>query len=637
MSKNPFVKYKDQIQAVRGTLWFLPYPLYFLILIGLDVAFRYLYRTADSFSWGNLTPLLFTLGWALVLTGVAVVLPRRLSQIWIIFTCSLFAVLVLVHAVMYNLFGSFFSLQDLVYAGDGAKFFSLTYLKIRKALVLTSILAVVGSVLAAWLMPKKPWRPLRLLSVLPMVLGACLIMHLHTPLIYVEPETGSPVMTWDVTYEEKTAVDPEQLLYTEFTNANRCLNLTGLYHYTVRNAVVTLNPSFADEQRAILALDAWQEENQPALSDYAGTLEGKNLIMIMLESIDTFLLTEDYMPNLYTLQQRSVNFVNNYTPLYLTAGTFGTEFLSVTGLIPPQNGASTDAYVENSFPYSLPNLFRSEGYTANSFHSASRAIYNRGSIHENLGFQAYHPYTDMKMDDYMLDSQLLGGFDLMVSADPFYSFIITYSGHGPYDDSMSNISDPHLEAAQAAVAASGVTGSEENMEEYTLAVAHAMETDSFIGGLVAALEESGHSDDTVLVIYADHYCKYMTDVEFLLELKGVPNRNLLCNTPFFIYSSDLEPQTVEKVTSSVDIYPTVCSLFGLDVDLSFFMGNDALSDDGGYVYWRDYSWYDGQRYVDGSTIPDDEYGAQISAMVRRKLNLSLNAIIYDYFAQETAE
>lgn len=631
------MKHKGFLQKERERLWFLPFPLYFCILVALDVAFRYLYRTAGSFSWSNLTPLLFTLGWALAMAAVAAILPRRLGQVWIIFTCSLFAVLVLVHAVMFNLFGSFFSLQDLVYAGDGAKFFSLSYLKIRKALILCALLAVAGSILCAWLMPKKKWRPRRLFALIPMAAGAALILSLHTPLVYVEPETGSGTMTWDVTYEEGEEIDPTQLLYTEFTNANGCLNLTGLYHYTVRNAVVTLTPSFADEQRAIQALDTWHREHEVSLSHYAGALEGKNLIMVMLESVDTFLLTEDYMPNLYSVQRQSVNFVNHYTPLYLTAGTFGTEFLSVTGIIPPQAGASTDVYAENSFPYSLPNLFRNEGYTANSFHSASRAIYNRAAIHENLGFEAYLNYADLGMDDYQLDSQLIRGFDLMVSEDPFYSFIITYSGHGPYDDSMSNISGPHLEAAQAAVAASGVTGSEENMREYTLAVAHAMETDAFIGALMAALEESGHAEDTVLVFYADHYCKYMTDTEFLLELKDVPNRNLLCNTPLFIYSSDLEPQTVEKLTSSVDIYPTICSLFGLDVDLSWFVGSDALSEDGGYVYWRDYSWYDGQRYVDGGTIPGDEYGAEISSMVRRKLNLSWNMVIYDYFAQaETA-
>ena len=632
MNRNPFIKHKETIEQVRQQLWVIAYPLYFCILVGLDVALRYLYRTADSFSWDNLMPLLFTLGWALVLTGVAATLPRRLGQIWIIFTCALFAVLVLVHAVMSNMFGSFFSLQDLVYAGDGAKFFSLTYLKIRKALVLTAVLAVAGAVLSAWLIPRKPWKPWRLLSAAPVLLGAWLIVYLHTPLVYVEPESGDGPMTWDVTYEEGEEIDPERLLYTEFTNANGCLNMTGLFHYTVRNAVVTLTPSFADEQRALLALDAWQAENEPALSEFSGTLEDKNLIMVMLESIDTFLLTEEYMPNLYAVQQQSVNFINHYTPLYITAGTFGTEFLSVTGMIPPQSGVSTDVYMENAFPYSLPNLFRNEGYRADSFHSASRAIYNRAAIHEHLGFEHYFNYADLDMDDYQLDSQLIRGFDLMVSDDPFYSFIITYSGHGPYDDSMRNISGPHLEAARQAVAASSVSGSEKNMEEYTRAVAHAMETDAFVGALMAALAESGHAEDTALVFYADHYCKYMTDVEFQLELKGVPNRNLLCHPPFFIYSSDLEARTVEKVTSSVDIYSTVCSLFGLDVDLSCFVGSDALSDGEGYVYWRDYSWYDGRRYVDGSTIPDDEYGAEISSMVRRKLNLAWNAVIYDYFA-----
>ncbi len=625
---------KEKVERVRGALWFLPYPLYFCILVCLDVAFRYLYRTVDSFSWENLTPLLFTVGWAAVMTGVAALLPRRVSQIWMIATCSLFAVLVLVHAVMFNLFGSFFSLQDLVYAGDGAKFFSLTYLKIRKALVLCAVLAVVGAVLCAWLLPKRKWRPWRLFGLLPLAAGVVLILHLHTPLVYVAPESGGNIMTWDTTYEEKEEVDPAQLLYTEFTNANSCLNLTGLYHYTVRNVAVTLTPSFADEQRALLAVEKWSEENEPELSQWAKALEGKNLIMVMLESIDTFLLTEDYMPNLYAVQQGSVNFVNHYSPLYITAGTFGTEFVSVTGMIPPLTGVSTDVYVENFFPNSLANLFRNQGYRANSFHSANRTIYNRGSIHENLGFEAYHSHVQMGMDDYERDSELIRGFDLMVSDDPFYSFIITYSGHGPYDESMSDISGPHMGKAEAAVAKSGVTGSEKNMKEYTLAVAHAMETDAFVGELMTALEESGHKDDTVVVFYTDHYCKYMTDVDFLLELKNVPNRNLLCNTPFFIYSSELEPRAVEKLTCSIDIFPTVCSLFGLDVDLSYFPGRDALTEEESYVYWRDYSWYDGTRYVDGGTMPEDEYGKRISAEVRRKLNNSWNMIIYDYFGWE---
>lgn len=618
---------KDKLALLQQNCRSLALPLYFCILVCLDLAFRYLYHTGN-YAWTDLTPALFTLAWAAIFTGIAALLPGKAGKIWIIATCVFFSILTLVHAVMFNMFGAFFSLQDLVYAGDGAKFFSFTYLKIRKALILCVIFAIAGSIVSAWLLPKKIDFRKRMFALAPIVAGIVLTVVMHNSL--VTELIVNHVMTWDV-LEKKADEDPDKVTYTEFTNANSSLTLTGIYHYTIRNAVVTLSPAAADEKEAIEALDTWFESQTPVTSELAGTLEGKNLIMVMLESIDTFLLTEEYMPNLYAVQQQSANFTNNYTPLFLTAGTFGTEFLSVTGLIPPQNGADTDVYTENAFPYSLPNLFKNDGYSVNSFHSAGAAIYNRGAIHENLGFEAYHSYTNMGMDDYMLDSQLIRGFDQMVSDQPFYSFIITYSGHGPYDDSMSNISDPHLEAAQAAVSASGVTGSEANMQEYTLAVAHAMETDAFIGELMAALEESGHADDTVLVFYADHYCKYMTDVEFLMDLKDVPNRNLLANVPFFIYASDLEPQTIDTLTSSVDIYPTICSLFNLDVDLSYFMGLDAFVGGNEYVYWRDYSWYDGTRYVDGSTSPEDTEGALRSAEVRTKLTLAWNTIIYDYF------
>ena len=53
-------------------------------------------------------------------------------------------------------------------------------------------------------------------------------------------------------------------------------------------------------------------------------------------------------------------------------------------------GLSSSVYSTNSFPFSLANLFEGAGYTANSFHSASPDIYSRGSVHVNLGFEAYN-------------------------------------------------------------------------------------------------------------------------------------------------------------------------------------------------------------------------------------------------------
>ncbi|MEI3160888.1 MAG: hypothetical protein V8S57_03770 [Oscillospiraceae bacterium] len=102
-------------------------------------------------------------------------------------------------------------------------------------------------------------------------------------------------------------------------------------------------------------------------------------------------------------------------------------------------------------------MFRDAGYSARSYHAANPNIYNRGQIHLNFGYESYNDYGDLGMDDYMLDSQLLRGYDQIVSDEPFFSFIITYSGHGPYTTEQQNISEPHLDRARAVIDYSAVT------------------------------------------------------------------------------------------------------------------------------------------------------------------------------------
>jgi len=601
--------------------------LYACVLMLLDLAFRYLYPTGPL-PWDHWRPCLFTAGWTLILTAAAALLPRRWSRIWMVGTVVCSVLLTAAHCVLWNLFGEFFSLEDLLYAGEGARFFSLQYLQVRKAMTAALVLAALGGIGAAWLLPEQtPWK-CRQIWVLPALLGLAVVIGLHAASVTRQVEG---TMSWDVSLQESSE-NSRKVLYTEFTNPNACMSMTGLYQYTFRNTAVTLDPfRRKDRAEAVAKIDSWCEGRQLPESGLEGTLEGKNLIMVMMESIDTFLLTPEIMPNLYAMQQESVSFVNHYTPLYLSAGTFSTEFLTQTGLIPPASGVSTAVYKEHAFPMSLGWLFREKGYTANSFHGASGAIYDRGAIHENLGFEAYHSYVEMGMEDYMLDSQMIRGFDQMVSDEPFFSFVITYSGHGPYDGSAPNIIRPHLEKARQAAAASGIAGSDANMEELTYAIAHAMETDAFIGELRQALMDGGHGEDTVLLFYADHYCKYLTDPAFVMEIKDVSQRNLLCRTPLFFWGTGMESQQIENSASSADIYPTVCSLFGLNADLRYAVGQDLFAGSDHLVLWPDYSWYDGSCYVDGAAAPANAYEAETAAEVRTRLNLAWDMVRYDYF------
>lgn len=610
-------------------LSFLSLPLCFLSFVLLDFSFRYFYGftgQTDLFAW---QPLWFTLCWSLLMTAIIALLPRLIRRIVMLVFQVFFSVLVLVHAGMYSVFGRFFSFSDITFAGDGAEFFSWSYIQIRKMLIVCVVFCLLLMILAVILAPKyekgKKWWIFRIAA--GVVAVGCIIaincIH-HT---YDLPE--------DSIYFDSVYGDSVEETYADFTNTNECLPMTGLYQYTFRNFCVSFGIGLPTLDT--LELDAYYNERGEQISgdnEMTGIFEGKNLIMIMLESIDTFLLQEEYMPNLYGLQQESIQFENHYTPLFLSAATFNTEVMTLTGMIPPTYGFNGSNYMRNDYPLSLPNLFRNAGYSANTFHPSNPHIYNRGDIHVNFGMEAYHNWEDMGMENYALDSEMLNGYDQMVSDDSFFTFIITYSGHGPYTEAMATIGDVHYDEAVAAVERAGISSdNEDTMEQYIRAVSHAMETDAFIGELLDRLEEDGHIDDTVLVLYTDHYGKYLTDEEFIKELKGVGSDNPedLYKTPFMIYAKDIEPQVVSKYTSSIDIVPTLVNMFDLDADRRYYVGDDIFGDKGGMVMFSDYTWCSAEYTVKEAASVIDEETLAMVADWKKRIDMSMETMISNYF------
>ena len=438
-------------------------------------------------------------------------------------------------------------------------------------------------------------------------------------------------LAWNDAESHDTLADA----YAEFTNASRCLLLTGLYQYTVRGAVVTIWPQTTADTERIAELDAYYAAHpkQAADTPMTGAFAGKNLILIMMESVDDWLVTPEYMPNLYRLEQEGVYFRNYYAPIFLAAATFNSEFTANTGMIAPEYQVRNSYYSEHALPYSLPNRFRDAGYCARSFHAANPNIYNRGQIHLNFGYESYNDASVLDMDSYMLDAQMLNGYDRIVSDEPFFSFIITYSGHGPYTEEQDTISAPHLARARAVIDYSTVPyTTEAQKEEYTRAVAQAMETDAFIGGLRERLEADGHAEDTVLMLFTDHYCKYFSDAEFISAIKGETDRNMLSNVPFVIWTEGIAPQVYDKYVSTMDIAPTVVDLFSLDADLRYYIGNDMFGPDGGVVYFRNYAWYDGKTYDTGNDASSNPAVLAMREQAREQLDVSQDTFRYDYFA-----
>ena len=613
-------------------LWLSLLPA-FLAYFFLDFSLRLFYGAMSNVSLWAWQPLVFTLLWSGTMTAIAALLPRTGRRIFLLVTFVPFALLTIAHCVLYQLTGTCFSFADLAYAGDGARFVSAAYFHLKVGQWL-SIAVCLALMLCAVIFTPQTHVGRRGGIAAAVLAAACAagIFVVHTTQM---PRGGivehNEYLAWNDAESHDTLADA----YAEFTNANRCLMFSGLYQYTVRGAAVTLWPQTTADTERIAELDAYYAAHPKEAADtpMTGAFAGKNLIFIMMESVDDWLVTPEYMPNLYRLEQEGVDFRNYYAPIFLAAATFNSEFTANTGMIAPEYQVRNSYYAEHTLPYSLANLFRDAGYRARSYHAANPNIYNRGQIHLNFGYESYNDYGDLGMDDYMLDSQLLRGYDRIVSDEPFFSFIITYSGHGPYTEEQDTISAPHLARARAVIDYSTVPyTTEAQKEEYTRAVAQAMETDAFIGGLRKQLEADGHVEDTVLVLFADHYCKYFSDTELIEAIKGTGDHNLLSNVPFVIWTEGITPQVSEKYVSTMDIAPTIVDLFSLDTDLRYYIGNDMFGPDGGVVYFRNYAWYDGKTYDTGNDASTNPAVLAMREHVHEQIDISQDTFRSDYFA-----
>src|SRR5699024_7559040 len=107
------------------------------------------------------------------------------------------------------------------------------------------------------------------------------------------PEASDPV-AWDASSNITN-------IYQDFLDTPRCLLMSGLYQYTFKDLWEIINPFEKAERHEVWEeLDSYFEEQESVHIDNekTGILTGKNLILVQLENIDEWMLTQENMPNL---------------------------------------------------------------------------------------------------------------------------------------------------------------------------------------------------------------------------------------------------------------------------------------------------------------------------------------------------
>ncbi len=563
----------------------------------LDVWLRHATRSIGLYPLTALAPNLFTVVWAALLTLIVSLIPRRLPKrilYGVLYTVML--IYVVVQDGYYQLMGKMLYFSDVLYAGEGGEFLSYAKKLISASFTIQIIILIAVGVTGVIFMPKarpRGWLPWagKGVGIAACVAGLCL-----TPGAYGKYNADS----WD------SYLSPA-FEYRTFTNSTFDMQLMGAYQYFYRNTVLTL------EQTGILGTagtaEDWEEIDQffsekPQHEDngMTGLLQGKNLILVMMESLDDWLITPEDTPTIYSMMQNSINFTQFYTPEYASGYTFNTEFAANVGVYPFTNSNAAYGLGSHYFPNALGNLFTDAGYTANSFHRSSGTFYNRSVMHKAFGYEKYngfYGYTDAiysrENDMYLFEHYDL--FHDLISGDPFMSFVITYSPHLPYDLS----DETSVEALELHPEYVDVEG---DPSPLSVLKAKVRLTDDMFAGLLSRLEEEGLLENTVIAAFTDHYVYGYPDQEYVQEESEAAGSSILQRTPFFIYSREFEGNglEVDKVLQTTDILPTLANLFGLKVPENV-MGNDAFDENyPGYVIFPSLTWLTGQTYMKNGSV-----------------------------------
>lgn len=573
-------------------------------------------------------PNLFTILWIFLVLALSLFTKKRLGKIIysIFFIISL--VIYLVNNIYFSMTGVFFDFSMVLLASEGSSYL-LDSIKNCNSLVYLLLIPIIFSFFVSLkVFPKHEKVHYKALVI---SIFAFIILHSITPFFLGK---ANEELTWS------TWRNPRNI-YISFNDNNKSLKVSGLYEYTARGFYMTFLKSkqTVNEQDIAFLKEEYSKENDKKKNRYTGKQKGNNLIIVQLEGIDSWLINKNDTPTLYNMMRNSINFTNHYSYYNGGGSTFNSEFAVNTGFITPLS-YTQNAYTfnKNSFPYSLAHLFKNEGYSVNAFHMNTKEFYSRGTNYKNWGYDNYYGLVDLgtyKDNSYYLDRELILNEDFkekMFSDKPFVDYIITYTNHMPFSSEKGNCK-MLLDL-----------DSEENenvsydLNEEDCARRQAKETDYMMELLLNELKTRNLYNNTTIVVLTDHYLYTLSDKTILDKYKNTSN-NLINYTPFFIWNNGKDKKNVKTVTSQLNVLPTIFNLFGIDYNPVNYIGSDAL--DNNYqklVFFSDYSWYDGNVYVDGGIVTNKRY---ISEEALEDKNYYVNYLIkkndltlkYNYFKE----
>lgn len=578
----------------------------------LDIGLRCLtYKDYQFYNYLSFAPIGFTLSWTCLLIGVLTFLPKTFQKIIYIIFLILANIITYSQYLHFKILGKFYGISDISLVKEGAEYFKYAIEKTNILILIPIIISIVICIFVIMLINKTEQKKKDKLDVI-FIIGMTLILFLGLKLCaYIN--LGEDIAGYGASKNGKT-------VYHEFNDPTKTLQVTGIYENFYRGIYVYIKNKITDTtEEQTKEIEKYLQENQKILekNEYTAIFENKNVIVVLLESIDEILIDKETMPTLYKFKNEGLNFTNKYTPTFGGGRTINTEFSLNTGLYSPND--SNVFNLNNTYKTSLANLLKNVGYTTASIHFNNGFYYNRRNFHINLGYTEHYALMDMDVDNdkynYEFDTNLIKNeevYKLIERDNKFLTFITTYSTHLPYDNTNERCATKKYNLISSD-------------SEMTCIKNLARDTDEMLRLLTENLEKSNKLDDTVLVLVTDHYLYGYSAIK---EIKQEKNEYLLEHTPFIIWNNQIEHKDIDTLVDSADILPTLLNMLNIEYDPNLYIGEDAFSSNRkNYIYFNEDTYYDGKNLYD---INNKNGNIEIYKEIKETIKFNDNMIDINY-------
>jgi len=204
----------------------------------------------------------------------------------------------------------------------------------------------------------------------------------------------------------------------------------------------------------------------------------------------------------------------------------------------------------------------------------------------------------------------------------FYTHLITLSGHFPFvipaSKSLLKIPSEYSDTTVA---------------KYLQAAAY---TDKTLGDFLTSLKDSGLYDDSLIVIYGDHFGLSTSklqdnDNEFLKEILGRSYDKMdMMNVPLiFKLPNSLGARLEEKIAGQIDIMPTILALMGIEDKDVIAFGHNLFFEENNLIGIRYYM--PKGSYADNNTLVSSD--GKIYSLDHKPTNITIDPIKRDKVLQ----